>query len=117
MRMLCGYRLGASARKLRYFGRSFAPLRGQGAPTQTVHQYGKEAQHCPRSGAKLLLGGILILAFAACTTRLDNAPIADRSPARQPMSPPPPGYYRVKPGDTLYRIALDSGQNYHDIAT
>jgi len=34
-----------------------------------------------------------------------------------PEGPPPPGYYRVKPGDTLYRIALENGQNYHDIAS
>src|SRR5471032_1822253 len=27
------------------------------------------------------------------------------------------GYYRVKPGDTLYRIALENGQNYRDIAS
>jgi lipoprotein NlpD len=27
-----------------------------------------------------------------------------------------PGYYTVRPGDTLIRIALDSGQNWRDIA-
>ncbi|OJB47196.1 peptidase [Burkholderia ubonensis] len=63
--------------------------------------------------------------LAACATRLDNAPVVDRSgslgtaPAAQPavpLGPPPPGYYRVKPGDTLYRIALENGQNYRDIA-
>ncbi|MDP2017127.1 MAG: peptidoglycan DD-metalloendopeptidase family protein [Hydrogenophaga sp.] len=26
-----------------------------------------------------------------------------------------PGYYTVKPGDTLFRIALDNGQNWRDI--
>ncbi|MEA3121385.1 MAG: lipoprotein NlpD, partial [Paraburkholderia sp.] len=36
--------------------------------------------------------------------------------AAAPLGPPPPGYYRVKPGDTLYRIALENGQNYRDIA-
>src|SRR6201991_2770453 len=67
--------------------------------------------------------------LAACATRLDNEPAADRSGARDtgpaqqaaqppaPLGPPPPGYYRVKPGDTLYRIALENGQNYRDIAT
>jgi lipoprotein NlpD len=67
--------------------------------------------------------------LAACATRLDNAPVVDRSgdlgttqaaqpPAPPvPLGPPPPGYYRVKPGDTLYRIALENGQNYRDIAT
>lgn len=67
--------------------------------------------------------------LAACSTRLDNAPVIDRSspvapgtlstvPAQPPvpLGPPPPGYYRVKPGDTLYHIALENGQNYRDIA-
>src|SRR3569832_2319844 len=27
-----------------------------------------------------------------------------------------PGYYTVRPGDTLIRIALDAGQNWRDIA-
>jgi lipoprotein NlpD len=60
---------------------------------------------------------------AACATRLDQAPVVDRSSAfaaqpapAVPLGPPPPGYYRVKPGDTLYRIALENGQNYRDIA-
>ncbi|MDD1484552.1 peptidoglycan DD-metalloendopeptidase family protein [Burkholderia thailandensis] len=63
--------------------------------------------------------------LAACATRLDQAPVVDRSgslgttAATQPpapLPPAPPGYYRVKPGDTLYRIALENGQNYRDIA-
>jgi lipoprotein NlpD len=65
--------------------------------------------------------------LTACATRLDNAPVIDRSaslntpggqtpPANAPLPPAPPGYYRVKPGDTLYRIALENGQNYRDIA-
>lgn len=33
-----------------------------------------------------------------------------------PAAPPPPGSYVVKPGDTLIRIGLDSGQNWRDIA-
>ena len=63
--------------------------------------------------------------LTACATRLDQAPVVDRSGALAtqgaqpavPLGPPPPGYYRVKPGDTLYRIALENGQNYRDIAT
>jgi lipoprotein NlpD len=63
--------------------------------------------------------------LTACATRLDQAPVIDRSgslgaPGAQPavpLGPPPPGYYRVKPGDTLYRVALENGQNYRDIAT
>ncbi|WP_087735963.1 peptidoglycan DD-metalloendopeptidase family protein [Paraburkholderia piptadeniae] len=74
----------------------------------------------------------MLSVLAACATRLDQAPVVDRSgtlgtvtqgggaPGAQPaapLGPPPPGYYRVKPGDTLYRIALENGQNYRDIAT
>jgi lipoprotein NlpD len=72
---------------------------------------------------------ICVAAFTllgACATRLDQAPVVDRSGAlgttagaaqpAVPLGPPPPGYYRVKPGDTLYRIALENGQNYRDIA-
>ncbi|MFB9123366.1 peptidoglycan DD-metalloendopeptidase family protein [Paraburkholderia dipogonis] len=69
----------------------------------------------------------LSLLMTACASRLDQAPVVDRSggsvlstqgtpqPA-VPLGPPPPGYYRVKPGDTLYRIALENGQNYRDIS-
>jgi lipoprotein NlpD len=57
---------------------------------------------------------------------MDGAPVVDRTsmapgmatagPTDQPPGPPPPGYYRVKPGDTLYRVALENGQNYRNIA-
>jgi lipoprotein NlpD len=69
---------------------------------------------------------VVLSVLTACATRLDNAPVVDRSAgqaaasaaqAQVPLGPPPPGYYRVKPGDTLYRIALENGQNYRDIAT
>jgi LysM repeat protein len=75
----------------------------------------------------------LSLLMTACASRFDQAPVVDRSGtgvlgtqgapgsvAGQPpvpLGPPPPGYYRVKPGDTLYRIALENGQNYRDIAS
>ncbi|WP_310631416.1 peptidoglycan DD-metalloendopeptidase family protein [Paraburkholderia sp.] len=68
---------------------------------------------------------IALCLLTACATRLDNAPVVDRTAPLGtagaqppvPLGPPPPGYYRVKPGDTLYRIALENGQNYRDIAT
>ncbi|MEA3105074.1 peptidoglycan DD-metalloendopeptidase family protein [Caballeronia mineralivorans] len=71
---------------------------------------------------------VALSALAACATRMDQAPVVDRTgsaigtQAAQdgsvlPPGPPPPGYYRVKPGDTLYRIALENGQNYRDIAS
>ncbi|RQT33004.1 peptidoglycan DD-metalloendopeptidase family protein [Burkholderia cepacia] len=82
-----------------------------------------------RESLTLAQRAICVAAFstllAACATRLDNAPVVDRSgslgttAAAQPavpLPPAPPGYYRVKPGDTLYRIALENGQNYRDIA-
>jgi len=44
-------------------------------------------------------------------------PSAGVAPAALPPSGPvPAGYYRVQLSDTLYRIALDNGQNYRDIA-
>jgi lipoprotein NlpD len=69
---------------------------------------------------------LALSALTACASRMDGAPVVDRTgvaptlattPADQPPGPPPPGYYRVKPGDTLYRIALENGQNYRDIST
>lgn len=50
------------------------------------------------------------------------APAVDRvgsASARAPAAAQPvgPGYYTVKRGDTLYRIALDNGQDHRDIAT
>lgn len=89
---------------------------------------------------RIVMAGALST-LVACSTRLDNAPVIDRSPsagistqpgqvppgtiqtaplapdAAVPLPPAPPGYYRVKPGDTLYRIALVNGRNYRDVAT
>jgi lipoprotein NlpD len=72
-----------------------------------------------------------VLAGCANTSRTP-APVEDRSPgARAPqpavVAEPPkplpgaenagkPGYYTVRPGDTLLRIALENGQNHRDIA-
>jgi lipoprotein NlpD len=73
--------------------------------------------------------------LAGCASRSRTpAPVEDRSPAAQAPAPAPaivveptkplpgadnagkPGYYTVRPGDTLIRIALDSGQNWRDVA-
>ncbi len=69
-----------------------------------------------------ILCALSLLAFGACSTRLINAPISDRfeesalaSQLALAPSSPPPGYYRVKLGDTLYRIALEHGQHYQDV--
>lgn len=73
-----------------------------------------------RNGASV----IALCLLTACATRLDNAPVVDRTAPLGtasaqppvPLGPPPPGYYRVKPGDTLYRIALENGQSFRDVA-
>jgi lipoprotein NlpD len=70
--------------------------------------------------------------LAGCASKIRTpAPVEDRSSgARAPVTAPvavesklpgaenanKPGYYTVRPGDTLIRIALDSGQNWRDIA-
>ncbi|WP_374624077.1 peptidoglycan DD-metalloendopeptidase family protein [Pandoraea sp.] len=67
--------------------------------------------------------------LAACASRQVGAPVVDRTvggtttdssvSGAAPVidnTPVPPGFYRVKPGDRLYRIALENGQNYRDIA-
>ena len=81
----------------------------------------------------------ITLVLAGCSSRsLSNAPVEDRGtattrPTTATTAPAPvaagdivkplpgaenagkPGYYTVKPGDTLIRIALDTGQNFRDI--
>jgi lipoprotein NlpD len=95
-----------------------------------------EAPRAGRGAARLALGCLLaaaVLLVAACGSRGPNrAPVEDRGTG---MSRPPatamdpasvkllpgaenagkPGYYTVKPGDTLIRIGLDTGQNWRDI--
>ena len=78
------------------------------------------------------------LVLSGCGTRLNKAPVEDRgtstssAPAQSgqpgvvvgtPIKPLPgaenagkPGYYTVKPGDTLIRIGLESGQSWKDLA-
>ena len=90
--------------------------------------------------------GCLVLGLAACASPGHRAPVEDRqassprasapapapgsTPATMPAAdttatkPPPPGienagkpgYYTVKPGDTLIRVGLENGQNWRDIA-
>src|SRR3990167_759286 len=73
------------------------------------------------------------LVLAGCGTRMTRAPVEDRGTAVvvQPgevVAAPAvkalpgaenagkPGYYTVKPGDTLIRIGLDTGQSWKDLA-
>ena len=78
---------------------------------------------------------VSVLALAGCSSRgLNRAPVEDRTrsasssptvagaegvPVKQPQgfeNAGKPGYYTVKPGDTLTRIALEHGQGPQDIA-
>lgn len=59
--------------------------------------------------------------LAGCLSQ-QPAPTVDRagttaSRSTVAVQPVGPGYYTVKRGDTLYRIALDNGQDHRDIAT
>jgi lipoprotein NlpD len=69
----------------------------------------------------LALIGASVLLSACTTPRTKPATVVDRSRIDSPVStatatvPTPPGYYRVKRGDTVLRIALDQGQSYRDI--
>ncbi|GHC94553.1 peptidase [Pseudorhodoferax aquiterrae] len=76
---------------------------------------------------------MVALALGACASRnvpVRGAPVENRgtsageqiatAPAETPAKPVDPnagkpGYYTVKPGDTLIRIGLDTGQNWRDI--
>jgi lipoprotein NlpD len=60
----------------------------------------------------LLLAGCFSQQPAPAYER-SSSPQSRASTAAQPAGP---GYYTVKRGDTLYRIALENGQDYRDIA-
>jgi len=62
-----------------------------------------------------LLASLMLM--AGCSTpRTKPASVTDRSGGSTAYEPAPPGYYRVKKGDTLARIALDHGQAPRDVA-
>lgn len=65
-----------------------------------------------------------VFLLAGCLSQ-PPAPAVDRTPAAQSKSAQSatiapqmagPGFYTVKKGDTLYRIALENGQDYKDVA-
>jgi lipoprotein NlpD len=69
---------------------------------------------------RLVFAGLSISLFAACTTTQHSAPVVDRSPTGRATETAKPradarGYYTVKRGDTLYRIALEFNQNVRDL--
>jgi len=93
----------------------------------------------PRLRACALVALVAVLS-AGCASRTHKAPVEQRQPAAAAAQAPAaavpspavvapsvpvlpgaenagkPGYYTVKPGDTLIRIGLEAGQNWRDIA-
>ncbi|MFM1760122.1 MAG: hypothetical protein RLY75_1393 [Pseudomonadota bacterium] len=62
----------------------------------------------------LALASLALHVGCSTTPRAKPANVVDRSGGGN--EPTPPGYYRVKRGDTLARIALDNGQSPRDLA-
>lgn len=85
-----------------------------------------------RPSIRLVAAAATFLILAGCASSNRRAPVEDQgrpaggSAASAASSAPKvlpgaenagkPGYYMIKPGDTLIRIALESGQNWRDIA-
>ncbi len=85
--------------------------------------------------------GCVVLVLAGCSSTPNRAPVETRQPAAGVPAPPAaaavveagasaaetakplpgaenagkPGYYMVRPGDTLIRVALENGQNWRDL--
>lgn len=84
-----------------------------------------------RPSIRLVAAAATLIILAGCASSTRRAPVEDQgrsaggssASASAPKVLPgaenagKPGYYTVKPGDTLIRIALESGQNWRDIAT
>jgi len=92
-----------------------------------------------RSATRIAAVLALVATMAACSTaRVSRAPVEERSVGRsstaagsgsatpaaasEPAKPPPgaenagkPGYFTVRPGDTLIRVGLETGQNWKDL--
>ncbi|CAH0441839.1 peptidoglycan DD-metalloendopeptidase family protein [Ralstonia pseudosolanacearum] len=76
----------------------------------------------PARAGRLAVAMVSAALLAACASSGNQAPVLDRtsragSAPAAPLEPPPPGYYRVKRGDTLYSIALRNGQAPRDLVT
>ncbi len=86
----------------------------------------------------LLWASVVVMALTGCQNTPHRAPVEDRpvgkganaqampgtavtpAPESKPLpgaeNAGKPGYYTVKPGDTLIRIAMDNGQGWKDVA-
>ncbi|CAJ0782791.1 hypothetical protein LMG19083_00955 [Ralstonia psammae] len=74
----------------------------------------------PARAGRLAVAMVSAALLAACASSGNQAPVLDRtsragSAGTVSQEPPPPGYYRVKRGDTLYSIALRNGQAPRDL--
>jgi lipoprotein NlpD len=93
--------------------------------------FSKEVGRTTRGAA--MVSAVVLLAGCSIFRGVNLAPVEDRSTSRSapvaveasaPAARLPPGsenagkpdYYTVKPGDTMIRIGLDTGQNWRDIA-
>ncbi len=70
-----------------------------------------------RISPAISLCAALSLVLGACTTRI-AAPVSDHGPAaaEPAVAVARPGYYIIKQGDTLHRIAQEHGVTFHDLA-
>ena len=82
------------------------------------------ATRSPRAGLLVMTALAALLVSAGCSTQrlAQPAPVEDRSAVRPTVKSLPgaenagkPGYYTVRPGDTLFRISLDNGQAVRDV--
>jgi lipoprotein NlpD len=73
-----------------------------------------------------VVGGLMLTAGCSSRRLSQPAPVEDRSGAARPAdvkalpgaeNAGKPGFYTVRPGDTLYRIALEAGQAPRDVQT
>ncbi len=90
-----------------------------------------KARRLGLNGAARLLGIATMSLLTACASTRNHAPVEARNVSSKAAviassgtssidevdaAPDKPGYYTVKPLDTLVRIALDNGQNWKDLA-
>ena len=64
----------------------------------------------------LAVGFATLIFLGACTSTGNQAPVYDRLPSRSVDATATDGVYIVKPGDTLYSIALDNGLDWRELA-
>lgn len=87
----------------------------------------------PKLGMALLLA-MTLLELTGCSSRMSRAPVEDRNDGKMGVQSPAnaidskslpslsgvsnagkPGYYTIKPGDTIMQVGRSTGQNWRDI--